>query len=503
MMTFSLNNGTIEEAVNYPLKGATDSLFVSDNYLDYVLDKLKDNKNKEIQPFDLRDTFLSLYASSPIKETLLGTLSYIGLDSLNPSSRDISASSLTYSLPFLIGKSKYNGNELMSNTLSSDIDIFLYNTKSDSNGVQNTKVSILAGTAISNFPNAPYLESSLVFNPGYGNTIALNVYNRYSDINIKSYNGTVSVGTIPFPTIVESSASASNNSTLMWEDGKLVWSQISIPLVSFLGETQSQINIIGDPVNVNGYPLEFKDDRIIPVTFNDVGIGDKFESYTPIEDVIRRMVYPYLSPACLISLQPPYDGGYVEVGTYPTPKLNWTIIKKSLPTQTTGLSNMIPGAYSPITQLGQTVVNDVADGVVVSPVLPETTEFRITVTDGTSTSTASSYLTGIFPFFFGFSSLSSMSNVGLGGLSKLVEFKSDKIIDITGNGNLYFIYDYDYGTLSNIYDEYGNTCSASFSYSNQIFSSPTGLWAGKSFYVYKWASAPQIGPPSENFTFIF
>jgi hypothetical protein len=503
MMTFSLNNGTIEEAVSYPLKGTTYS-FVSDNYIDYVLDKLKDNKSKEIQPFDLRDTFLSLYSSSPIKETSLGaSLSYIGLDSLNPSYRGITSSSATNSLPFLIGKSLYNGIELMSNTLSSDIDIFLYNTKPDSNGVQNTKLSILAGTAISNFLNAPYFESSMFINPGYGNTIALNVYNRYSDINITSNNGTVSVASIPFPTIAESSASASNNSTLMWEDGKLAWSQISIPLVSFLGETHSLINIQGSPVNVNSYPLEFKDDRLIPLTFNDVIVGEKFESYTPIEDVLRRMVYPYLSPACSISLQPPYDNGYVEVGTYPNPKLNWTIIKKSLPTQITGLSNMIPGASPAITQLGQTFVNGVSDGVVVSPVLSETTEFRITVTDGTSTSTASAYLTGIYPFFYGFSSFSSITNVGLGSLTKLVEFKSDKNIDITGSGNLYFIYDYDYGTLSNIYDQYGNTCSASFSHSSQSFSSPTGLWAGKTFYVYKWSSASQIGPPSENFTFVF
>jgi hypothetical protein len=96
-----------------------------------------------------------------------------------------------------------------------------------------------------------------------------------------------------------------------------------------------------------------------------------------------------------------------------------------------------------------------------------------------------------------------MNSIGLASLSKLVEPKGDKVIDISGSGNYYFIYDYNYGTLSNIYDSTGNTSSGSFSATQSILSSPTGLWAGKQFWVYQWSSVPQIGPPSENFQFKF
>ena len=92
------------------------------------------------------------------------------------------------------------------------------------------------------------------------------------------------------------------------------------------------------------------------------------------------------------------------------------------------------------------------------------------------------------------------SNVGLGGLSKSVETKSNKTIDLTGEGYYYFIYDYDWGTISTIFDNLGNTVS--YTYSDQLFSSPTGFWAGKRFNVYSFTSS-QIGPPSENYQFNF
>ena len=94
-----------------------------------------------------------------------------------------------------------------------------------------------------------------------------------------------------------------------------------------------------------------------------------------------------------------------------------------------------------------------------------------------------------------------MNTTGLGSLTKLVESKSDKSTELTGNGNLYFIYDYSYGTLSNIYDNYGNTSSASFSHTSLTFSSPTGLWAGVQFHVYQYNNVSQLGPPSVYFQF--
>jgi hypothetical protein len=83
----------------------------------------------------------------------------------------------------------------------------------------------------------------------------------------------------------------------------------------------------------------------------------------------------------------------------------------------------------------------------------------------------------------------------------LVEPKSDKIIPITGVGNLYFIYDYNYPNLSSIIDNNSNIITSSFTQSIITLSSPTGLWASKQFKVYQYNGVPQIGPPSVNYQF--
>jgi hypothetical protein len=94
-----------------------------------------------------------------------------------------------------------------------------------------------------------------------------------------------------------------------------------------------------------------------------------------------------------------------------------------------------------------------------------------------------------------------MTTIGLASLSKLVESRSDKIIDVSGSDNLYFIYPSVYGPLSNIFDDSNNSIFASFSSNTQLLSSPTGLWASVDFIVYQWNGVSQIGPPSVNFQF--
>jgi hypothetical protein len=152
--------------------------------------------------------------------------------------------------------------------------------------------------------------------------------------------------------VTESYASASNNKTLMYEDGKLAWSDIVFPPVSYIGATGTITNIYGSPVNINGYPIELTDSRKVPITFGDIVSGSTF-NIDATSDIIRRMLYPYLPPLCSISILSPYSSGYVEVGTYPTPTIQYTITKRSLPTLVTSLTNMIPGVYPAITTLGQ------------------------------------------------------------------------------------------------------------------------------------------------------
>lgn len=497
MSTYSLYTSTAYESTRWPISGTP-------SYFDYILDTSLDNLEKLVSPRDLRDMMLSLWSDTVFKETTASGSStgYIGIDTGDPSDRDLKKT-------IYIGKRHFSGSTIMATaSLTSDIDLFLYNTKSDLIDQDTTKVILLSGTAINNFSNMPYIQSQYV--TGTTETLALsfispigdvNVTNEYGDIFLSGLSGSATVS-VAFPTQTESFASASNNKVLKYDEvnSKLYWDDIVFPSVDYIGTTGSSLEIVGSPVLLNGYPIEFSDSRRCPVVIGDIVYGSSF-SNIPISEILRRMIYDYLPPTCSIELLAPYESGYAEVGTYPTPTVQWTINKKTLPTTTTALTNMIPGAYSPIVTDQYSSVTSTSNGIVISPITTDSTVFTIQVTDGTTTNSASASLTGVYPYFYGFSSLSTMTTVGLGSLTKKIEPQSDKTYDFTGNGNMYFIYPKDYGTLSSIFDNYGNNCYASFSEVSQIFSSPTGLWASEEFWVYQWSGVSQIGPPSVNFEF--
>ena len=495
MSTFSINIGTSTEATSYPLVSYSD--------VDYFLYSLIDNESKLINPQDLRDTILSLYSSSGFKVTnsAVSTKEYIGIDTLNPSDRD-------YKKPILLGKRAFSGT--FSYTNSHDIlstfnfsndgsDIYFYNTKRDTIDNNETKIRILAGTSLGLHNNSPYLRTQRVTSTS---SLSFDIVNTsiFGNINVQSDYGTVSINDITFPTISESSASASNLKTLKWNNGKLVWDDITYGNLNYIGMTGVDLQIFGTPVSVNGYSLLLDDSRLMPLKVNDMVVGTTF-SQEPISEVIKKLLYTYLKPQCVIKILPPYNLGYSEVGTFPTPVVQYSITKRTYPTFAASLTNMIPGIYPAISTPGQVTQTSTSNGVVITPITTAVTTFTITVTDGTQSATASTSIKGIYPYFYGYSTLPSMTNIGLGSLTKLVEDKSSKNLIVSGSGNLYFIYDSTYGTLSNIYDWNGNTASGSFSYATQIFSSPSGLWAAKQFYVYKYTGAPTLAPPGLNFNF--
>jgi hypothetical protein len=502
MMTFSINIGTSTEATNYNIMGATAVDFTS------VLDVLQDNINKEINPKDIRDAILTSWSSSSFKQTTASqsTVSYIGIDNANTdySNKDVKEK-------IYIGKRYYTGTNsnidvMTSALLNSDADIFFYNTKKDTVSNNRTRIAILAGTNSSLFPNSPYIQSQIV-TVGTYSSLSLDITNptltggTATTINLNSDYGTVSINNISFPTIQHGLTAASDGRVLSWDNGKLTWSDITFNASSFIGTTGSAINIYGTPVNVNGHPFEFTESEPCPIEIGDIKFGETFNSVSIVE-MLRRIAYPYLSPLCSLSILPPYSSGYVEIGTSPLVKLSYTISKRSLPTQTTSLSYMIPGSYPAITSAGQSTVSGTVSGVVITPVTSATSSFTITVTDGTQSNSSTATLKGVYPYFYGFSALPIMTTAGLASLTKTIEPKGDKNIDIFGSGNLYFIYDSNYPVLSGIYDNNGNNIiSSSFSSSLLTLSSPTGLWASKQFRVYQWNSVPLIGPPSVIYQF--
>lgn len=495
MGTFSINIGLPTESKNYPVE----------EYLNDLLLELPDNLEKLVTPISLRNSFLSLWTSVPFKETMVGTHRYISLDS----TKTLAPNAGVTASKILIGKRSFLSSDIMgtnnNNLLSSDIDIFFYNTKLDTIPNTKTKIAILAGNSFSFFPDAPYIQSEQVSGITQP-SLSLDFVNNSGDIYLKSGDygsfsicGTNSVGSIYFPTkseMIYSNSSDLNNKVLLWKGptgyGKLVWDELKLPTTDYIGTTGSELNIYGTPVNVNEYPLELTDTRYVPSIIGDIGLGSTFENVS-ISEVLRKMIYTYLPPICTLSI----DSKYAEVGTYPVPILNYTITKRTLSTKPTALTNMLPGSYPEIVSTNQVIINGTSSGVVISPISATHTYFTITVSDGTASNSNTESILGIYPYFYGFSPLSIINVTGMTSLTKKVEYKSDKTIDISGNGNFYFIYDKNYGTMSSLPIIDG----ISATYSNRFLSSPTGLWSVKEFIVYQWNDVSQIGPPSQNYDF--
>jgi hypothetical protein len=189
--TYSINVGTPTEA------------FRKQNINSVLLD-LPDNTQKLISPKDVRDAFLSAWATSAFKQTIgQANIEYLGIDSGDPSNRDIKQK-------IFIGKRNQGGLDLMNNSLlnNTNNDIYIYNTKLDSYATQSTKVVILAGTNSILHTNAPYIESNSI---NSNTALDLNLVNPSlfsGPINVFSSTGRVAINGITFPTVAETSASA-------------------------------------------------------------------------------------------------------------------------------------------------------------------------------------------------------------------------------------------------------------------------------------------------------
>lgn len=496
-MTYSINTGTSTQATTYDIVGNSSIDFTD------VLTDLYDNKNKEITPEVIRNSILTILSTSALKETTSSqsNIPYIGIDSLNPinSEKDIKRK-------IYFGKRSYSGtysysssHDIMSTEmLNRNDDIFFFNTKRDTVSNNRTRLSILSGNDFSLFKYPPYIQSQKVIFGTYS-SLSLDISNETlsggtnSTLIFKSIFGTVSVNNIVFPSIQDSYNNASNNKILTWSNGLMTWQLASFSSTNYIGTTGSPINIQGYPVKVNNYSIEFTDDRPCPIEIGDIKFGEKFNSES-IYEMLTRIIYPYLPPKCSLSIDPPFDSGYVEIGTSPSIKLSYTITKRTLPTLATQFSYMLPSIYPPITNSGQVLITGSASGVVITPVSSKTASFSVSVSDGTQSNTATASIRGVYPYFYGFSSVNPITNTGLLQLSKLIEPHSDKTVEIFGSGNLYFIYDYDYPDLSYILNDVGVTVSNYFSYSVLTLSSPTGLWASKKFKVYQWNNHPFVSP---------
>lgn len=327
--TFSINIGTPTEAYRKP-----------DIYS--VLQDLPDNTSKLIAPKDVRDAVFSVWANSVFKQTTgTASIEYIGIDSNNPSNRDIKQK-------IYIGKRNVAGTDIMSNSLlsnSNDTDIFFFNTKPDTSSQSITKISILAGTNSTLYTYAPYLKSEFIAGTA-GDKLNLEIVNPSlyaGPVNIYSSTGRVAINNIIFPTVAESSASASNGKILryngVYPNGSLIWSNDTVSIAN-IGATGSPTTIYGSPVLVNGFSLEFVEDTPMPLAVGGFDIGMTFSSGSymngtysqdwPIVAILDRILYPYIPPVLSLSLVNSVLGTiYSEVGVTASLVFSYSITRYS------------------------------------------------------------------------------------------------------------------------------------------------------------------------------
>lgn len=499
--TYSINIGLPTEAHRLAIIGDIDQLLFTYS----VLSQLPDNEVKYIHPHYIRDAVYSVWENSIFKQTTgSASIEYIGID------RDdvFNNTGATSGGKIYFGKKTILGSEVMDhNLLTSDTDTFFFNNKSDSNpSQQSTKISIIAGTSLSLYGSAPYIRSRIATGVSSSQVIQLDIGNNSGNINIYSSNNRVYINDIGWPTIAETSASASNGKLLKYLDGNLYW-DINIFTASSVGTSSATSSIAGNPVLINGYNIELTDSRPIISNVGSIKTNKTFSSESIVE-VIREMLYSYIPPSCSLSVSPSIS----EKGAFVPIQVGWTIYKKTDPIVSAIFTSGNVIGFStpaPINTPGSSVISSPPYVIGVPPVGFSSTYTFVVQDNGASngyvpsTSTCSISTNLVYPYFWGVSAVNvtnpSQMNSILGTLTKSVTEKSNKSAAVSGTGYIYFAYPVasggpTYGTLSQILDENTNAVAFTYSiYSGPGLTSPNSYWSNVPYYVYK------IGPTTVGF----
>jgi len=479
--TYSVNTGSTTEAVSY-------------NNISDVLSGLPNNTNNQITPEDVRNAVFSNWENSVIRYTSNGSDSYIGID------RDDIKDKI------LLGKKKLNGSHIISNTLAtSDADIFIYNTKVDSAPNQMTKIQILGGDDDTLYEYAPYISVGKV--SGSTPSLDLNIIHTNpfgGDFNFQAgTKGRISLNGMVFPSYDEYTAMGSNQANAT--DKFLVRTSagyIELKSASFSG--------IPAPT--------FTETTPVPVGIGGIPAGTTF-SNVAFEEMLRTLLYPYLGPASSISISTPIrERNHVTSDSVP---YDYQIVKRSGDVTS---SLLVGGAIPPISPVigpsitgGGFVTNDYSATQSITNVQIQNSSsgkftFSFITTDGTQSSTASSVLEYVYPYYYGFSATTSnvASLISGGTFSKLVDVYGSQSLAITGEGYLHYCYPSSYGDISEIYDGNGflifdfGTPSSTWTHSTVTgVSSELGIWSGVTYKVYSTTVPIEVTLPTQTYQFNF
>lgn len=523
--TYSINPGQVTEATKLV-------------DLNSVLEKIPDNTSKLIDPHDLRDGIYTAWENIMFKPTTgSASVEYIGIDRSD-----------FYEKIFL-GKKKIAGNDVLdSNLLNSDVDLFIFNTKTDSDLTQqNTRVGFLAGASTSvfyygNTMSIPYFETKVVTTAS-GNVLDFNLTNNSyittgstntgGNISIKSTYGNVLINGLIFPTLTEN-ATVANDAVLKYNkvgsDYYLEWGTFSTSVEDI--NTSGTFSITANPLLINGYDAMFSSPYQTATAVGGIDAGSTF-SNVAVTEVLRQLLYPYTAPAISMSI----GNNYVEVSNQvQTINFSYSITKIVGSTTISTIDTtpiFITDTSTPLTYLNVATPNRVYES---SASYSSSSYFNsvgakgftLSVNDNQgTTSSAVLSVEAVYPVFYGVSTTASATQSVvqslLGSFTKLVNSTIEQTVPMTGDGVcLYYLVPEIYnttGSMSALYDSNAPALNINtvfrgngtpFTMSLNSPSSPSH-WSGVIYncYIYSPAGYPTvttIGIPTlynANYQFVF
>lgn len=525
-MTYSINPGTTTQATNW-------------NDINTILNELPDNITGLINPINIRDSIYTTWENIALKQTInYASIPYIGIDQTN-----------LYSKIFLGKKQLSNSDILTTNLLNSDVDIFFYNTKTDTNlSNQNTKIGFLAGTSQSifyygNTLSIPYIETKFLNVTG-GNVLDFNVINNSSVLNgathtggnitIKSAYGNLLLNGLVLPTYTQNlPANVVDNSVLLYKNiggiGYLQWGSSTSSTTSI--NTTGTFSITANPLLINGYDAMFSSSVPVPITLGGITSGSTFSNVS-VTEMLRMLLYPYLPPSA--TLTSPIS--FIEITTSVLRTINFSYSITKIVTSTISNINtgpiFITSTSAPLAYLNVPGVNITWHGAASYSSISYFSStgikpFTLSVVDNFGGSSSVEYdINSVYPIFYGTSTTATSSQTGvqslIGAFSKILTNNPNQTIPVSGNGVcIYYCVPEIYNisaSMSSLYDSNApsfniknvfNTNGTPFTMS---LNSPTsGYWSGVTYncYIYSPFGMPAkttIGNPSlytANYQFNF
>lgn len=431
-----------------------------------ILGLIPDNSNTAISPRDFRDAFFTTWENSTIRLTHSGSGEYIGIDREDVKSK------------IFLGKKELSGTKIMSSVLlSSDIDVFFYNTKSDSDN-HNFKSAFLAGDDPSLWKNSPYIEVVKS-----DNSLSFRLINDNGSISLKS-NLYLDLNGLKIPS--SDSLSEMRLNPLIVSDSDLLLSVDSKNYLNFKKPIISENDV------------RFTDERKTLVEIGGIKLGSSFLN-VPVSEIIRQILYPYLPP--LVSVEVPSI--FLERNHVNDIEIlfKYSLTKRSLNIKSTTIK-VSNSKTSILTKMGPQLSFDgmssldVEDSIVIGAdkILSdkENGEFNINISsfDGEHSSSEDISVNFVYPYYSGISSEdisdSKSLNSNISNFEKSIKGRENQEFLISGNGHVYLAYPSEYGELSDITDLNDDSVIKNFdSFTIMNINSPENKWSSKSFIVYR------------------